>query len=55
MLRAGNHRVPEDVGRRCEHLLQRCSARELTQMRADAAHWAAAVRMPAGLPQVGTV
>ena len=55
MLRAGNHRVPEDVGRRCEHLLQRCSARELGRMRADAARWAAAVRMAPGLPQVGTV
>ena len=55
MLRAGNHRVPEDVGRRCEHLLQRCSARELGRMRADAARWAAAVRLAPGLPQVGTV
>ena len=55
MLLACNHSVPAEVGSRCEHLLQRCSARELARMRADAARWAASVRMPAGAPQVGTV
>lgn len=55
MLLACDHRVPDDVGSRCEHLLQRCSPRELALMRADAARWAASVRMPAGATQAGTV
>lgn len=55
MLLACNHRVPDDVGSRCECLLQRCSARELTRMRADAARWAASVRMSPGATQVGMV
>jgi len=55
MLLACNHRVPDDVGSRCECLLQRCSARELTRMRADAARWAASVRLSPGATQVGTV
>lgn len=55
MLLACDQRVPDEIGRRCEQLLQRCSARELTRMRADAASWAAAVCRPAGMPQTGTV
>lgn len=55
MLLACEQRVPDEVGRRCEHLLQRCSARELARMRADAASWAAAVRRPGRMPQTGTV